>query len=185
MAKWQSIGVRIEGRFMAERKTDELPADLPDKRVKKKKMPAKTSAVLLLLLAGGGVFCLCFLTVSVVGLFWAFGVFDKRSGATTTNGMRDQVVGKWEFPSSTIKGGKLLLDIRKDGKITITGITPTGTETTNGTWEVIAESNNRLTVRISDDRYRPRNWEIEVVSADEIRIDFVMGSKQFDPGKRR
>jgi hypothetical protein len=134
--------------------------------------------MLMGILIGGAALLCCLITVGVGGYFLVTKLIlvDKP---------RDRLVGQWEYLSPDIPGGSILLDIRKDKSITITGITPRVREDRKGTWEVLEEKGDRIKIRVSLTGEQARDWEVEFLPDDRIRVHFLTTGAQTTEYRRK
>jgi hypothetical protein len=147
----------------------------------------------LVLLGCGAILVLMLLVAGTVGALWALGVFGKAGSTTArqtdsqsgkdsglkpaTEKPRDRLVGQWEYMPPDVPGAKMTLDVRKDGTLTLAAINKGNSATENGTWEVLSEKSDRLTIRLQFvGRPKASEWDIELLPNDEMRVNFLTSS---------
>jgi hypothetical protein len=129
---------------------------------------------------------LVFLIAGTVGILWACGVFSAAPPASGAgaDSPRDRLVGQWEHVSPT--GARMILDVRKDGAVQLTGMGSARTVVENGTWEALNEKKDRLTIRlVFRGQPRPSEWDIELLPNNEMRVNFLTSSSRPVLYKRR
>jgi hypothetical protein len=90
---------------------------------------------------------------------------------------RDRLLGQWECMPPEVPGAKMILDVRQGGKLTLTGINKGNTAVLDGTWEVLKETTDRLTIRLQfSSASKAQEWDIELLPNDEMRVNFLSGS---------
>ena len=154
---------------MARNENDSTP-----RQRKRKKKSARGFRVGLLLV--GCSFLLVLLVTCGVGILWAtgiFGAFPMTAGAGTDK-PRDRLVGQWDHIFPVIPGAKMSLDVRKDGTLTLTANAKGNLVVENGTWEVLSEKKDRLTIRLKwSSRPEPAEWDVELLANEEMRVNFL------------
>jgi hypothetical protein len=95
----------------------------------------------------------------------------------TSTRPRDRILGQWEAILAERPGTKMLLDLRGDGSSMILADTGRGMIPDPTTWDLVSESGNHVRVRFRHmgaaaavPGGEPFEWDIEVVSDDQIRI---------------
>jgi hypothetical protein len=163
--------------------------------VRKRKRRAKQTDTtsLLVVLGCAAVFVVAVLLVGgTLGVLWAMGVFSKSTATdkktdtpagsgsgskTPTQKPRERLLGQWECMPPEAPGAKMTLDVRQGGKLTLTGTNKGNTAVLDGTWEVLSETTDRLTIRLQfSSAPQPQEWDIELLPNDEMRVNFLSGA---------
>jgi hypothetical protein len=170
---------------------------------KKKRQATRGNGMLWALVACGGLLILLVVAAGIVWALWSAGAFAKSSSAKASGGSTDssssaslsaeaakarsQLIGQWDHTSTKNPALGMSLDIRADGRVTLTAQKNGDLLTSEpGTWEAISGSADRVLVRLKfDSRSKPDDWEIELLPGETIRVNFKSGASESVVYKRR